>query len=530
MTQIIAAITQEYVLLVSDRRLTFLEGPARGQLADDDTCKLVSLCNICGIGYTGLARLEGVPTHEWIAKTLASEECSDPASASHVLSERATAALSGVSSALRRHTFVIAGWAYFENLMGLRPHVCAVTNMMDTSGQTLATAEGTFRILPDALGDERDLAVRVIGQSLMWGRRQHLERNIGKLITREISPKEALRLLVDEIVNSSASFSTVGKKVLALCIPRKAAHSAMESGRSGLLAMQPSEEAASFCYYDATYSELQQFGPTLTCGGFAATDLKTENDPSIDRQSSQMKVLALPKKESRTAAPVGPVFTRPPVGGPVIGFEFGISVDNFVVPNTVYGIPAAIRNTGDSPIVFAQNLSDDVGQETPPSVQGGAIPAITFCWPDGNWSISDFRPVSRTMFAGIVIAPGEVFGFNFGHFRVPAAPMGSTSRSRVADLSIRFTDTISGTLLNFYGARFNFPTNVNPMLRFRISMRSISAALSFYPARVVDTASGELITGPVHGSPPGGRFVTCTDTAIRSGKPGFVVGRSNAGW
>lgn len=60
---------------------------------DDDTCKLVSLCNMSGIGYTGLAQIDGIPTHEWIAKTLASEQCSEPATACRLLAERARAAL-----------------------------------------------------------------------------------------------------------------------------------------------------------------------------------------------------------------------------------------------------------------------------------------------------------------------------------------------------------------------------------------------------------------------------------------------------
>src|SRR6266436_6449948 len=124
MTQVIAVITQKYVLLVADRRLTFLEGPMRGQLTDDDTCKLVSLCNMTGIGYTGLAQIDGIPTHEWIAKTLASEQCSDPGLASRLLAERASSALLSVPLNLRRQTFVIAGWGYFKNWTGLRSHLC----------------------------------------------------------------------------------------------------------------------------------------------------------------------------------------------------------------------------------------------------------------------------------------------------------------------------------------------------------------------------------------------------------------------
>jgi hypothetical protein len=67
MTQILAALTQEYILVASDRQLTIVSGPRKGQILDDDTCKLVSLCGIWGIAYTGFSEFQGVPTHEWIA-------------------------------------------------------------------------------------------------------------------------------------------------------------------------------------------------------------------------------------------------------------------------------------------------------------------------------------------------------------------------------------------------------------------------------------------------------------------------------
>ena len=51
MTQILAALTQEYVLVASDRQLTIVSGPRNGQIHDDDTCKLVLLCGIWGIAY-----------------------------------------------------------------------------------------------------------------------------------------------------------------------------------------------------------------------------------------------------------------------------------------------------------------------------------------------------------------------------------------------------------------------------------------------------------------------------------------------
>jgi hypothetical protein len=524
MTQIITTITREYVLLASDRRLTFLTGPKHGHLADDDTCKLVSLCNTCGIGYTGLAQIEGSPTHEWIAKALASEQCSDPANASRILSERAKAALLRVPRNLRRQEFVIAGWAHFTNLTGLRSHVCAITNMTDATGRMLFTEPAeSFAVLLHALHDEEDLWTYVIGQPLQLERTKRLERNLQNLVKREMSPKAALRLLVDEVIHTSGQRHTVGKKVLGLCIPKRAVQSSTETGRSVMIAAQPDEDAASFCYYDPTYSELQQFGPTVTCAGRAETDITTENNPLTGYQSSSFRILAMPK-ENRSPPPNTAIFKRPQTPRPVIGFEFGISVDNAVVPGSVYAIPAAIKNTGDAPIAFAQNLSDSVGQEVPPSMQGGAVPAITLGWPTGAWSIKLFAPVSREKFAGLTLAPGEIFKFNFGSFTVPKAPMGSTSSSSIVDLSIRFTDTITGQFSAVRNLEFDFPTKVGPTLRFRIDTKSASSGLSFRAARVIDTVTGELISGPIDGSPPGTLSGPITDTSICTGKPGVGLG------
>jgi hypothetical protein len=94
MTQVLSVITRDYALLASDRRLTIADGPRRGEVVDDDTCKLVNLCNTCGIGYSGLAKFQGSRTDEWIAKTFASENCRDSLRASEILKERSGPILS----------------------------------------------------------------------------------------------------------------------------------------------------------------------------------------------------------------------------------------------------------------------------------------------------------------------------------------------------------------------------------------------------------------------------------------------------
>lgn len=212
MTQVIAAVTQDYVLLVADRKLTFLVGPQRGETKDDDTCKLVSLCNTSAIGYTGLAELEKLPTHQWIATVLASEHCSESGPASRILVERARKALLGVSPGLRRQTFILVGWSRFLDLAGVRPYIGVVTNMMDSLGRPLTEPGDGFVQSVRALRDAEDLRIQIVGQPLLSGRDQLLERNLKRLIVREISPIAALRLLVDEIIHTAGVSTTVGKR------------------------------------------------------------------------------------------------------------------------------------------------------------------------------------------------------------------------------------------------------------------------------------------------------------------------------
>ena len=133
MTQVISVITKEYALLASDRRLVIGEGSRAGEVADDDTCKLVSVCNTFGIGYSGLARIEGLPTHEWIAKVLASENCTNPTLAAEILRKRCTEIFSALQLGRFRQQFVIAGWGSAKDFPDPIPFMFLVTNGFDDS-------------------------------------------------------------------------------------------------------------------------------------------------------------------------------------------------------------------------------------------------------------------------------------------------------------------------------------------------------------------------------------------------------------
>ena len=65
MTEIISVLTDEYVALVSDRRVTWSDG----RQEDTDT-KTFNLFGQFLMGFTGLARIGGYRVERWVADIL----------------------------------------------------------------------------------------------------------------------------------------------------------------------------------------------------------------------------------------------------------------------------------------------------------------------------------------------------------------------------------------------------------------------------------------------------------------------------
>lgn len=299
MTQILAALTQDYVLVASDRQLTVVRGPRKGQVEDDNTCKLVSLCGIWGIAYTGFSELQGVPTHEWIALRLAENSCRNPYVAAQILAGEGARALK-VSPFPLELTFLIAGWARL-NQDSLQPHFLLISNMHDVEGKRRDTAGQDFHWFERKLKPEELYASRVIGQPLPIGRGKDLDRFFRRVLKRRTGPKPAMQAFAREIINTSRSRSGVGEKVLAFSIPKMAAQRTYEAGGDMMLAIEPDLLTTAFCYFDPAYSQLRQHGPTFVCGDSAVTDVETADDPSRNFQSSSFRILHLPKSVSLPA-------------------------------------------------------------------------------------------------------------------------------------------------------------------------------------------------------------------------------------
>jgi hypothetical protein len=213
MTQVLALISHGVLMLAADRRLTWAGGPSKGKVIDDDTCELVSLCNTSAIAYTGLATLEGVPTHHWIARRLQETGCRSGAVAAKVLWEAAPSAYAKAKVHIAQE-FIIATWEV--NSAGeIAPYLYIVSNMYAKNVVRKKEPSSEFGSIVRSIRANETIGGTVLGNPLLPGRPKRLKLWCQRLLKEEHLRRKLLQALVDEIVHTSrGGGGLVGEKVL----------------------------------------------------------------------------------------------------------------------------------------------------------------------------------------------------------------------------------------------------------------------------------------------------------------------------
>ena len=297
MTQVLAAITPDCAFLVADRRLTYGSGARRGQVVSEDECKVVSLCHVNAIGYTGFAKLGNVATNEWIACTLANADCHHAAQASEVLSTSAHFALPPLPQASRRQAFLMCGWAPFGQDRLVQPHISLISNYHDAAIAPTAVARGSFNVNVRTLKLSEAAAAFAIGEPLQPSRETALLRSIRRAVHRKNGYAAVLRLLAEEVFRTSATARTVGDRVQACCIPLASARSLFTTGAARLSGLRARHDRTTFSYFDREYNEYNQFGPTFACGKQAFTDIVYTRSETGPETSTSFRALRAPTSE-----------------------------------------------------------------------------------------------------------------------------------------------------------------------------------------------------------------------------------------
>src|SRR5690348_14306867 len=116
MTLIVTCISEEYVILASDRRITWVDENGRPLRREDTENKAIILCGHFLMGYTGFAQLDGSKTEQWVSDVLSSVDISQYF---RTLTERSEAAVArirretGLGMAHCGHAFAAVGYGSF---------------------------------------------------------------------------------------------------------------------------------------------------------------------------------------------------------------------------------------------------------------------------------------------------------------------------------------------------------------------------------------------------------------------------------
>lgn len=266
MTLVVSCISPNHVVQVSDRRLAWATGAHAGRVADDNSNKAVVVCGRLVLAYTGLAQIRSLKTDEWALRVAAEVAPYNPQRVCEALAEGATEDFRRVtvSKPLRRHAFLISGWARFNDPNApFTPFVSSISNALDNEWRWLPEPEDVFQVRTVPLGNRRYL-LATVGQPLEITALKQLRRRIRNYVRRERGAEAYIQILAEAIRETAACNRAVGKNLMAVSLPLDS----LESGGGlaiPLTSPMPSGQAVAL-YLPDSQEEPIRYGPNYTCG------------------------------------------------------------------------------------------------------------------------------------------------------------------------------------------------------------------------------------------------------------------------
>ena len=216
MTLILSAISQEVVVMVADRRLTYLDR----RIHDNATNKLVVYNDTFAFGYSGLATIEGHPVDHWLARGLrAYANLND---ALQGIAKRATRVFAILPRGIPRHqAFVGVGWVRTSEA-DLEPVWVCISNAWDHEREEwLTTPNTSFAVTGKAMRQGRRwLMCPAIGARVTSSERAQAHANVRPALKRRAHGIPAARLLGDITRAVSQREITVGDKPTCVVLPQ----------------------------------------------------------------------------------------------------------------------------------------------------------------------------------------------------------------------------------------------------------------------------------------------------------------------
>jgi hypothetical protein len=277
MTMVLAAMTDNHVFVVSDRRAT---SGRTGKVMSSTENKAAVLHGEMVLTYTGFCDLDGVPTDAWVAKVLANEPVENWI---RTLLNQVGPAVRRVRVApdKQRHTFLLTGYA--KTLKGhrpFRPVGYLISNSYGPDGRLLRNPEEKFSLSILPLGNWK-VRVDSIGRVLSDRRRRALEQAVRtQLRATPDKPRRVLDILSREIRDVAQGDAGVGQDLMAISFPIAAVGSALNlaidptcaNWQQELVALYEGIDSTAVSYGPADIRpNMQIFGMSVSQGGAPAT-------------------------------------------------------------------------------------------------------------------------------------------------------------------------------------------------------------------------------------------------------------------
>lgn len=283
MTLVLTCLTPEYVVQVSDKRVTLSDGA----IVDDLRNKGTMYCAQMGFGYTGLAELEGRSTDKWLADHLARGRTLEEALQIVVTDLTNLFAAIRLDTYIKRQAFVGAGFCRITAESHLRACQLTISNFLSSDGKWRDRASPAFRVEGIVRSEDRPSTVcRPVGAAVPEPILKRLNRDVETCVTRGTSPLEVMRLLGETVRRVAGFTSTVGKALLMFYIPREAVE------RNPVLFVTPiassgfkKMDAAMFLHVPEDANDPYWDLPNFVCQGMLA--IGTFQQDSNDAQAPQ---------------------------------------------------------------------------------------------------------------------------------------------------------------------------------------------------------------------------------------------------
>jgi hypothetical protein len=226
MTLVLSCLTHQFVVQVSDRRITDAMNPKR--IMDDHRNKGTLYCSNLAFAYSGIAELERKHLDLWMAEVLA--QVKPPEDPISLLQKKATDSLRQVRHLKdKRLALVAVGWRRASETSPIMPIQVTISNALNRNGDWLAQAKDEFEINGFMLKEDTPFALgHPIGAEVPKDIFDSLRKNIGLCIKHKVGPLEYIRLLAEaihEVVRQREDLRkppTVGKNLIAMVLPRSA--------------------------------------------------------------------------------------------------------------------------------------------------------------------------------------------------------------------------------------------------------------------------------------------------------------------